>query len=458
MTTSPVRVAVIDHQRLLGGDETDGAGSAEVSWARFGDRTLVWSATATADSALRALSGSSVTQTLAGTPYLVLQVGAAFNAAHPEVPVLLDKGRYQVIDCTPAQVEDLVDPHGTCWTIRPLEPASIVVERMAPNRARDSGRVTTAELVSGLSRAGYESMVTDLASRPTRHSLSSGFDQAADWALQLFLGWGYEAEIVPVSLPAGSSANVVARRAGTGQQSDRGEVLVTAHLDSVNAAGGVSAPAPGADDNASGAAGVLEIGRALAEVGAEHDLTLILFGGEEQGLHGSYRYVSGLTPQQRGRILGVINMDMIAGRNMAQPTVLLEGDPLSQSLIDRLAQAAADHTSLVIETSLVPFASDHVPFIEAGIPAVLTIEGNDGANTTIHTASDVLSGLDFDLALEILRMNLATTAELLQVLDPATPIAATPRVSGPVVAWGPDRLDLFVIGSDSKLHHKWWGG
>ena len=37
-------------------------------------------------------------------------------------------------------------------------------------------------------------------------------------------------------------------------------------------------------------------------------------------------------------------------------------------------------------------------------------------------------------------------------------VAATSRVSGPVVAWGPNRLDTFVVGTNSALYHKWWNG
>jgi len=51
-----------------------------------------------------------------------------------------------------------------------------------------------------------------------------------------------------------------------------------------------------------------------------------------------------------------------------------------------------------------------------GIPAVLTIEGADGANDRIHTAGDTLEHVDHDLALEILRMNVAY---LVQALGPA---------------------------------------
>ena len=37
-------------------------------------------------------------------------------------------------------------------------------------------------------------------------------------------------------------------------------------------------------------------------------------------------------------------------------------------------------------------------------------------------------------------------------------IAAAPSASGPVVSWGPNRLDVFVVGTDSALYHKWWNG
>jgi Zn-dependent M28 family amino/carboxypeptidase len=109
----------------------------------------------------------------------------------------------------------------------------------------------------------------------------------------------------------------------------------------------------------------------------------------------------------------VVNMDMIAGRNTAEPTVLLEGAAVSQGLIDALAAAAAVRTSLVVQTSLSPFNSDHVPFLDEGISTVLTIEGADGANVRVHTELDTRESCDVDLALEILRMNTAVVAQLL---------------------------------------------
>ena len=87
-------------------------------------------------------------------------------------------------------------------------------------------------------------------------------------------------------------------------------------------------------------------------------------------------------------------------------------------MIDALAKAAHDHTSLRVLTSLNPFASDHVPFIDAGLPAVLTIEGADDQNVDEHTPRDTLVGLELSLAVEILRMNAGATAAALGVTAP----------------------------------------
>jgi Zn-dependent M28 family amino/carboxypeptidase len=151
----------------------------------------------------------------------------------------------------------------------------------------------------------------------------------------------------------------------------------------------------------------------LAGAPARHDLRLVLFGGEEQGLFGSQAHVAALAPADRERTTMVVNMDMIGRLNTSPPSVLLEGGEVSRPVIDALAEAAHDHTSLRVLTSLNPFASDHVPFIEAGLPAVLTIEGADDQNLDEHTPRDTLAGLDLSLPIEILRMNTAATAAAL---------------------------------------------
>jgi Zn-dependent M28 family amino/carboxypeptidase len=104
-------------------------------------------------------------------------------------------------------------------------------------------------------------------------------------------------------------------------------------------------------------------------------------------------------------------MDMIGTLNSSTRSVMLEGAPLSQRVIDGLSDSAAVYSpGLVVETSLNPFASDHVPFIQAAIPAVLTIEGADNTNSNIHSGRDTIDHIDYEFTSEILRMNVAFVA------------------------------------------------
>ncbi|PYE15129.1 peptidase M28-like protein [Williamsia limnetica] len=275
--------------------------------------------------------------------------------------------------------------------------------------ARDPG---LAELLGLLSRERYRRFLTTIAAPATRHSLSSEFGEVMSFAATDFDALGYTVTRVPITVGSGRSENLLAHRTGTG--ADRRKLVVaTAHLDSVNQEGR-SLPAPGADDNASGSAGVLELGTVLATRSWPNDLLLILFGGEEQGLLGSTEFVDGLDSETRSRISAVINMDMIGRQNTPRPGVMIEGGQSSGNLIADLVAAAGTWTELDVTTSLDPFASDHVPFIDAELPAVLTIEANDRANVYVHTAGDVLDTVDPVLAAEILTMNLAVLADHLQ--------------------------------------------
>nr|WP_276512234.1 M28 family metallopeptidase [Cryobacterium roopkundense] len=245
----------------------------------------------------------------------------------------------------------------------------------------------------------------------TRHSVSESYKRAVEWAEDSLRALGYSVTRATISVGSGTSFSVIADKPGT--IADPRLVMVTAHLDSINHVDGPLAPAPGADDDGSGCAGVLEIARILASRADDHDLRLVLFGGEEQGLFGSEQYVATLSEQDRDRLTAVVQMDMVATLNSVERGVLLEGAPVSQSLIDQLAASAQDYTSLHVDVSLHPFASDHVPFINAGLPAVLTIEGADSANDNVHSSRDTLDTIDYPLACEIVKMNLVTAAQLL---------------------------------------------
>ena len=149
-----------------------------------------------------------------------------------------------------------------------------------------------------------------------------------------------------------------------------------------------------------------------------HDLVFVLFGGEEQGLFGSKHFVRSLSAAQRSRVRAVVNMDMIGTLNTPAPTVLLEGRGSHSPCWTGSPLRRRATPALAVETSVNAANSDHVSFLDKGIPAVLTIEGADSTNDEVHTARDTLDRINFDLALEILRMNTAFVAKALAASPP----------------------------------------
>jgi hypothetical protein len=336
--------------------------------------------------------------------HLVVQVGNRFQAEHPDVRVLISRGRYLLVDLDPVEVQSRT--RSACYTITRPPSDGIVFEERARPPAPSRARGDVQAVVDLVTQERLAAAVGRLVAFGTRESTSQGFRLAAEFAGDTLasLGWTVRQEAVTVG--AARSINVVADRVGTDMAA--GILAATAHLDSVNHVD-QSGPAPGADDNASGVAGVLEIAHCLEDHALPQSVRLILFGGEEQGLFGSTQYVTGLPASHE--IRGVVNMDMIATMNgTAGRSVLIEGGPVSRHLIDAMAEVAHTYTGLAVQTSLHFFNSDHVPFIRAGIPAVLLIEGNDSANTSVHTERDTIDRLDVALMAEILRMHLGWMA------------------------------------------------
>lgn len=382
-------------------------------WAQFGTERLVFEdddAEEAADAAGVDGGGVAVRRVPARREelHVVVQNGREFQRHHPEVYVLHDRGRYLLVQLDPARAPRLASEAPSDYGVFPLTTSRVIFERRPPAPRVPDPRVQA--LVDQLSRARFRTNLAALVSFNTRHSASAGFRAAADLATAQLSGLGYATRSEDVEVDGGTSRNIIAELPGDGED----VILVTAHLDSINDDNGPAAPAPGADDNASGSAGLLEIAHVFREHRGGVGLRLILFGGEEQGLLGSKQYVDGLSTADRAKIRAVVNMDMIASLNQTPASVLLEGAPVSQAVIDGLHAAASTYTRLVVDASTNnPDASDHVPFIDAQIPAVLTIEGLDRANERVHTAADTLAHIDHDLALAILRMNVAFVAEAL---------------------------------------------
>ncbi len=170
------------------------------------------------------------------------------------------------------------------------------------------------------------------------------------------------------------------------------------HYDSVPAG-------PGANDNASGTATALEIASVLAADGELDDVCFVLFGAEEVGLIGSGAFVRSLSPDERSDVQGMLNFDMVG----AGTDWLLSG---SDELRD-LAAAEADRLGLVYQTSgglPAGAGSDHAPFIQAGIPAIIFHRLGD---PHYHTNEDTAGFIQVNFLEEIGTLGLAVLDALL---------------------------------------------
>ena len=198
-----------------------------------------------------------------------------------------------------------------------------------------------------------------------------------------------------------------------GQRFPVEKVIVSAHYDSRNWQDPYCAP--GADDNASGCAGVLEVARIFADAAFERSVEFILFDGEETGLLGSRYYVAERDTDIT--IEAVINLDMIGRDYGGGVTVDVAGrdEPLDSALaaliIDMSSFLQLDLDCHYLYTSSP--TSDHKAFWEIeGVPAILMIENEYHNNPHYHACTDVADNIDFDFMTDIVMAAAGSTAQL----------------------------------------------
>ena len=199
----------------------------------------------------------------------------------------------------------------------------------------------------------------------------------------------------------------------TGQALPGEKVVLCAHYDSKNWRDPYYAP--GADDNASGCAGVLEIARVFAGATFEKSIEYILFDGEEIGLIGSRYYVAERDTDLT--IDAVINLDMIGRDYGGGITVQIAGrdDPLDSALAALIIDMAG-FLQLDLDCNYlygISPTSDHKAFWEIeGVPAILLIENEYLDNPHYHDSSDIVDYIDFDYMTDVIRAAAGSAAEL----------------------------------------------
>ncbi len=158
-----------------------------------------------------------------------------------------------------------------------------------------------------------------------------------------------------------------------GRVGSTGRIVLTAHYDHLGVRGGEIFN--GADDNASGTAGVLAIASVLAQAPLAHDVTVILFDGEEGGLRGARAYVESLELAGRlGEVALNVNLDMVSRSEEALWVIGTHQNPTLRPLIElidpvpRVVLHFGHDTPADTGSDNWVSASDHGPFHAAGVP------------------------------------------------------------------------------------------
>ncbi|KIO74899.1 hypothetical protein TH53_23740 [Pedobacter lusitanus] len=242
--------------------------------------------------------------------------------------------------------------------------------------------------------------------------------------------------------------NIIGER--TGSQLQPKVYILCGHFDTTK-------KSPGADDNGSGVAGILEAARILSQYNYKNTIRFIGFDLEEMGLIGSKNYVfnGGLGADEK--VDGVINYDMIGfystkpksqlipkGYDIIFPAevaaiakndykgdfVVNTGNKNSKLLQDAFTSSASKY---VTDLKVVPLvtayngemtpdlmASDHFVFWRKDIKALHIGDGGETRNVFLDTPKDTIEKLNFTFISNIVKTTIATLAELAEINHSST--------------------------------------
>lgn len=227
--------------------------------------------------------------------------------------------------------------------------------------------------------------------------------------------------------------NLIATRRGTFDAS-RPRLCLGAHLDS-------RPDTPGADDNASAVAALLEIARLLPDTwpdGAGLELELVAFDLEENGMLGGREHAR-RSKESGVDLRGMISLEMLgycdhSPGSQSLPRTLrglypdtgnfiaIIGNQSSTSLIEQVAAGMNTVSGLAVETLQVPNngndlqatrLSDHSPFWDAGYPALMITDTSFMRNPHYHMPTDTIETLDMQFLQLVTEASVKATRQLL---------------------------------------------
>ncbi len=205
--------------------------------------------------------------------------------------------------------------------------------------------------------------------------------------------------------------NVVGAVEGTDSRLREEYVAVTAHLDS-------TAPREegeinyGADDNASGAGGLIEVARAVAARPPRRSVVFVLLSGEEAACIGSRHFVSDC-PVPLANVVADVNLDMIGRTDPAceadRSHYAIDSGRITPELTALIRDVNARTVAWPLKYESPTGNSDNLMFHAAGIPGVSFYSGHHG---DVNLPTDTPDKIDFEKAEQISRLVYEITMEL----------------------------------------------
>ena len=236
-------------------------------------------------------------------------------------------------------------------------------------------------------------------------------EQAAQYIEKEFLKTGLDVKEDHFEWEGKSYKNIVAEKRGI--TSPHRVLILGAHYDTVPGS-------PGADDNASAVALLLEVARNIQAVPLGSTVRLIAFSLEEYDYGGSAHYVEGLKKGGE-EILGMISVEMVgftAPRQDYPPYlnpkhypnvgdfIAIIGNERSKELLEKVCQSFKTNSpQLPLELLVVPGngeameearLSDHSPFWDQGLSALMVTDTGFLRNPNYHLSSDRIETLNFE--------------------------------------------------------------
>jgi Zn-dependent M28 family amino/carboxypeptidase len=288
--------------------------------------------------------------------------------------------------------------------------------------ASKRAKLADSEVSTVLAHTSQESLrrAVETLSQPRHYQADSLSNQrCAQWIADELRSFGY------VTRFQGRYQNIVAIPFNPASDTT---VLVGAHYDSVPGS-------PGADDNASGVAALLECARLTALLENPAATAFVAFNREEDGLLGSADFVANYLPNSSLNLEAVHVLEMIGYCNRSQGSQRVpQGLPIrapsvgdfigvlgnrdSTHLVDSVLTQAATYVPelpalglkvyLGVEKFLPVLArSDHVPFWRAGIPAIMWTDTAEFRNPHYHQQTDTPDTLGYDFLLSVTQLLLS---------------------------------------------------